>query len=615
MQYHVSAERTVTSTTGRPEQDERHRTGRLVVAPRGAPGGRVGPRGGRPARRRRLALALVAADALAAVTAVLLLPGPYRSPVLMALLLAAVLALHVQGRLYEDSLAPALLDELPALCGRITLAWCVTAVLAPAVSPALAPAAPPLTPLPPATLLTAAALHGVLGAGGRALVHWHRRAAVRRRPRPVLVLGHGAQARSVAAALLRRPRCGLRPVGVVGEPADDEPERGGGGGGASAGAGERRVGDDEVEEWAGVGAEAEAQGAACAGHGQLEAARSEHGVATTGTERPAATGTEHGVATGTGRPEATGTEHGVTTGTERPAAVGTEQRTGSGEQLPGATAELPFLSSDDELQRAVIQNDVQVVLLLAGRGAAHDDRLAVLRGLGCELWEIDPRGPAAVPAPRDRGRPLYVAGFRCQPLVTEPLSRRTSAGKRALDVAVSGALLLLAAPLLLTCALVLRVTEGPGVVFRQERVGKDGRLFTVLKFRTHRPADSQESATRWSVADEDRISPFCRFLRSTSLDELPQLWNVLRGDMSLVGPRPERPFFVDRFSRRYPHYAQRHRVLTGVTGLAQIHGLRGDTSIEDRCRFDNAYIDSWSLWQDLCILLRTVGCLLRRTGS
>ncbi|WP_052029360.1 sugar transferase, partial [Streptomyces aurantiacus] len=292
-----------------------------------------------------------------------------------------------------------------------------------------------------------------------------------------------------------------------------------------------------------------------------------------------------------------------------------EEGAGAGARQSAPEHELPLLTSADELQRAVIQNDVQVVLLLAGRAAAHDELLAVVRGLGCELWEIDPRGPAAAPAPRDGARPLYVAGFRCRPLLTAPLSRRTSAGKRALDIAVSGALLLLAGPLLLTCALVLRATEGPGVIFRQERVGKDGRLFTVLKFRTHRPADSQESATRWSVADEHRISPFCRFLRSTSLDELPQLWNVLRGDMSLVGPRPERPFFVDRFSRRYPHYAQRHRVLTGVTGLAQIHGLRGDTSIEDRCRFDNAYIDSWSLWQDLCILLRTVGCLLRRTGS
>jgi lipopolysaccharide/colanic/teichoic acid biosynthesis glycosyltransferase len=174
---------------------------------------------------------------------------------------------------------------------------------------------------------------------------------------------------------------------------------------------------------------------------------------------------------------------------------------------------------------------------------------------------------------------------------------------------------MLVSPVLLGCALWLRVSEGPGVVFRQERVGKDGRPFTLLKFRTHRPADPIESATRWSVADEHRMPWFCRFLRRTSLDELLQLWNVFRGDMSLVGPRPERPYFVMKFSETYPGYGERHRVPTGITGLAQINGLRGDTSIEDRCRFDNAYIDSWSLWRDLSILLRTATEFFRPTGS
>ncbi|WJV47496.1 sugar transferase [Streptomyces flavofungini] len=546
----MSAERTVTSSSGHPRQHERHRTGPLVVAPRGAPAGRAGRRGGQPVHRGRRALAPLTADALAAVTAALLLPDPYRSPVLLALLLTGVLALNAQGRLYEDTLAPSLLDELPALAWRIALAWCAVATVTPALTPALAPVLPPMTsftPLPPATLLTAAALHGVLGAGGRALAHWHRRSAAARRPRPVLVLGHGGQARSVAAALLRRPRCGVRPVGVVGEAreaGETGETRGTGGTGGT--------GDGEYKEYA-VAYETERGAGADGGHG------------------------------------------------------------GGPERHVGVAPELPLLSSDDELHRAVIQNDVRAVLLLSGRAPADDARVTALRGLGCELWEVDPHGPAVL-APRDRARPLFVAGFRCRPLVAADRPR-PSAGKRALDIVVSGTLLLLTGPLLLACALVLRATEGPGVVFRQERVGKDGRLFTLLKFRTHRPADPQESATRWSVADEHRMSPFCRFLRGTSLDELPQLWNVLRGDMSLVGPRPERPFFVDRFSLRHPQYAYRHRMQTGITGLAQIHGLRGDTSIEDRCRYDNAYIDSWSLWQDLCILLRTVGCLLRRTGS
>jgi lipopolysaccharide/colanic/teichoic acid biosynthesis glycosyltransferase len=117
------------------------------------------------------------------------------------------------------------------------------------------------------------------------------------------------------------------------------------------------------------------------------------------------------------------------------------------------------------------------------------------------------------------------------------------------------------------------------------------------------------------VANERQMPWFCRFLRRTSLDELLQLWNVLRGDMSLVGPRPERPYFVAKFGQTHPGYAARHRVRTGITGLAQVHGLRGDTSIEDRARFDNAYIDDWSLWQDVCIVLRTAAALVRPTGS
>jgi lipopolysaccharide/colanic/teichoic acid biosynthesis glycosyltransferase len=226
---------------------------------------------------------------------------------------------------------------------------------------------------------------------------------------------------------------------------------------------------------------------------------------------------------------------------------------------------------------------------------------------GCVVWEVDADSPSY--EMRDQ-----LAGFACRRL--ELGSRRPgSLGKRALDVLVSGTLLLLVSPLLLVCAAVLRLTDGPGVVFHQERIGKDGRPFTLLKFRTHRPVDEHEAATRWSVAREPQMSRFCRFLRQTSLDELLQLWNVFRGDMSLVGPRPERPYFVAQFSQTYPGYAARHRMQTGITGLAQIHGLRGDTSIEDRCRFDNAYIDNWSLWQDICILARTATALVRPTGS
>nr|WP_234364756.1 sugar transferase [Streptomyces sp. WAC04657] len=193
--------------------------------------------------------------------------------------------------------------------------------------------------------------------------------------------------------------------------------------------------------------------------------------------------------------------------------------------------------------------------------------------------------------------------------------RRGLTAKRALDIALAAPALVLALPVLLLCALAVRLSDGPGVLFRQERVGQYGRHFTLLKFRTLRPSDDTESATRWNVAGDRRMSAAGSFLRKTSLDELPQLWNVLRGDMSLVGPRPERPYFVAQFSKVHAGYAARHRMPVGLTGLAQVHGLRGDTSIEDRCRFDNHYIDHWSLWQDVCILLRTAAELVRPTGS
>jgi exopolysaccharide biosynthesis polyprenyl glycosylphosphotransferase len=187
--------------------------------------------------------------------------------------------------------------------------------------------------------------------------------------------------------------------------------------------------------------------------------------------------------------------------------------------------------------------------------------------------------------------------------------------KRFTDVVFSGGSLLLLSPLLLVLAVAVRLDGGPGVLFRQERVGVDGRTFDVLKFRSLRPVDESESATMWNVSHDSRLSSVGRFLRKTSLDELPQLYNILRGDMSLVGPRPERPHFVDQFRNAYPSYAARHRVPCGLTGWAQVHGLRGDTSIADRARFDNYYIQNWSLWLDAKILLRTVSAVVKGAGS
>ncbi|MEO6715432.1 MAG: sugar transferase, partial [Mycobacteriales bacterium] len=159
-----------------------------------------------------------------------------------------------------------------------------------------------------------------------------------------------------------------------------------------------------------------------------------------------------------------------------------------------------------------------------------------------------------------------------------------------------------------------RIETGPGVLFRQTRVGVDGRAFELLKFRSMKPSSETESQTRWNIGTDARVGRVGRFLRRSSLDELPQLWNILRGDMTLVGPRPERPHFVAQFTESHPRYTARHRVPAGLTGWAQVHGLRGDTSIEDRARFDNFYIENWSLWLDIKIIFWTVSQMLRGDG-
>lgn len=186
--------------------------------------------------------------------------------------------------------------------------------------------------------------------------------------------------------------------------------------------------------------------------------------------------------------------------------------------------------------------------------------------------------------------------------------------KRIADFVFAGLALIVLSPLLLVLALVDRIVDGPGVIFRQERIGVDGKPFELLKFRSMRPVDTAESQTKWNIKNDDRLSWFGKFLRTSSLDELPQLVNILRGDMAIVGPRPERPHFADQFSETYAYYGSRHRVPCGLTGWAQIHGLRGDTSIAGRARYDNFYIENWSLWLDIKIVLRTISSLTKGSG-
>jgi exopolysaccharide biosynthesis polyprenyl glycosylphosphotransferase len=191
--------------------------------------------------------------------------------------------------------------------------------------------------------------------------------------------------------------------------------------------------------------------------------------------------------------------------------------------------------------------------------------------------------------------------------------------KHALDRVVAGFLIVLASPFLIGGALAVRLSLGSPIIYRQRRIGRDGVAFDILKFRTMREAEPGEDAgdvrmtgtAPGGVEGEDRRTRTGAFLRRTSIDELPQLFNVLRGDMSLVGPRPERPEYVDLFEECVYRYDERHRAKAGITGWAQIHGLRGKTSIADRVEWDNYYIENWSLWLDLKILVMTAAVVFR----
>jgi exopolysaccharide biosynthesis polyprenyl glycosylphosphotransferase len=180
--------------------------------------------------------------------------------------------------------------------------------------------------------------------------------------------------------------------------------------------------------------------------------------------------------------------------------------------------------------------------------------------------------------------------------------------KRVFDLIFGSVLLVMSAPIFAAAAAAVRLSSPGPIFFRQRRTGQRGEVFEMLKFRTLQVNDDAD--TTWNVANDERRTKVGRLMRRLSIDELPQLLNVLRGEMSLVGPRPERPYFVDQFRVAVPGYDDRHRVPAGMTGWAQVHGLRGDTSIKDRAVFDNHYVENWSLWKDLVILARTVGTVV-----
>lgn len=276
---------------------------------------------------------------------------------------------------------------------------------------------------------------------------------------------------------------------------------------------------------------------------------------------------------------------------------------------PEEDSRTPLLGEVAELAEVVARYGITRVIVCFG-GVADAELVSVLRSsrsLRIDVCVVPRLYELGMAVPRGCFDEVWGV-----PLVPLRHHGRLSMGplvKRGFDLVAGGALVVLLAPLLLALTGLVRVLSGSNTFFHQLRVSRCGKSVDVVKLRTVRAAAGEA----WAVRDEECTS-FGRWLRSTHFDELPQLLMVLRGEMSLVGPRPERPYYAMRFAREIPRYDDRHRMPGGMTGWAQVHGLHGDTSIQDRARFDNQYIEYWSLWLDAVIVARTCAIVLIAAG-
>jgi exopolysaccharide biosynthesis polyprenyl glycosylphosphotransferase len=273
---------------------------------------------------------------------------------------------------------------------------------------------------------------------------------------------------------------------------------------------------------------------------------------------------------------------------------------------------LPSLGRPADLAQVVTRLGIRRVIVCYA-ASKDEDLVNVLRAAGplradvCVVPRLYEVGMAVPRACLDE-----IWGIPLIPLRRLGRSNVSLALKRTLDVVIAGTLLIAAAPVLFVLAAAIRLRTGQTAFFRQQRVTGRGRTSSVVKLRTL--SGSADPDTSWGVSGHES-SALGRLLRDTHLDELPQLWNVLRGDLSLVGPRPERPYFADQFGHEILRYSDRTRMQAGMTGWAQVHGLNGDTSIVERARFDNQYIEYWSPWLDVVILARTLASSITRRSE
>jgi Undecaprenyl-phosphate glucose phosphotransferase len=265
---------------------------------------------------------------------------------------------------------------------------------------------------------------------------------------------------------------------------------------------------------------------------------------------------------------------------------------------------VPILGELEEVQEAIRRSRADQLFIALPLDAS--DRLKrVLESLGEEMIDIKVV-PDFLRYMRLNAGIEDFDGLPVIRLSEGPLYGWNRLVKRGADIVLSGLALLLLSPLMLLIALLVKVTsEGP-VFYRQERMGLDGVSFQMIKFRSMREGAEEGTGAIWARPEDPRRTWIGGILRKTSLDELPQLFNVLKGEMSLVGPRPERPVFVEEFKRSIPGYMLRHKVKAGITGWAQVNGWRGQTSLEKRIECDLYYLEHWSLWFDMKILFLTL---------
>ncbi len=270
---------------------------------------------------------------------------------------------------------------------------------------------------------------------------------------------------------------------------------------------------------------------------------------------------------------------------------------------------VPYLGTFDDVATTVLSNHIELVLV-ALPYTDHAKVYSILQeceGVNVEFMMV----PDMLELLAGSMQMREIEGIPFIRLKGNPMTTWGRISKRLFDIIVSSILLILFSPLLLLAALAIKAGSKGPVFFNQERLGLDEERFRMLKFRTMVVgAEKQDRDAGLGIPDDPRQTSVGRFLRKTSIDELPQLINVLQGSMSLVGPRPERPYFVNQFKEFIPKYLDRHRVKTGMTGWAQVNGLRGNSSLEDRIKYDIYYIENWSMEFDLKILLKTLGALI-----